>query len=399
MKKRIVIVGSSFAGYSAAITLAKLLSGKHEIIVIDRKPEFIFLPSFVWYPFGDKSVDNISFDARPIYKDLGIRFIQENIYGFDLSDQLIYLHDQEIHYDYLIIATGSRPRYESIKGLYPGENSWSISDLENAIKTRSAWKAFLKNPGPIVIGAAQWAGYFFAAYEFLFNTVYQLDKNKLLGKIPLHFITPEPYLSHFGIGGFGSKPEDVEKFIRNLQINAHVNSEVHLVKPHEVILEDGTHLETDFTMIIPQFIGVDAVRTTRKLADEFGLIKVTEEFYHPQFPNVYAAGGAVSIPQLNETTIGLDVPRTRSTSEIMAKSAALNIASELEGGSRVSISTQKLYEYCRKDMQYLDHMIAESSTEGTKSLAYIANRAQERWAEHSMKKYIESSITKDFLGI
>ncbi|MEX0846110.1 MAG: FAD-dependent oxidoreductase [Balneolaceae bacterium] len=397
MKKKIVIIGSSFAGYTTAVNLAKLLSGKHEIVVIDRQPEFYFLPSFVWYPFGYRNTEDISFDTRPIYEELGITFIQENVYGFDLEDQLIYTPNHDIEYDYLVVATGARPRYESIKGLYPGENSWSISDLENAMTTRKAWKNFLKNPGPIVIGISQWAGYFFAAYEFLFNTVYQLDKKKLLDKVSINFITPEPYLSHFGIDGLGRDPAKWEQLFKDLNIKAHVNSEIHEIRNNEVILENETHLDSNFTLIIPQFIGVNAVRTTRNFADENGLLKVTDEFYHPNYPNVYAAGGAVSVPQLNETPIGLGVPRTQTPTEKMAQAVARNLTSDLKGGDRISISTQELYDYCRKDMNYLSRMISEESKNGKDTLSFIAKGTQDKWANMTMKKYIEASFSKNFM--
>lgn len=399
MKKRIVIIGSSFAGYTTAVNLGKMLSGKHEIVVIDRHPEFYFLPSFVWYPFGYRHTEDISFDTRPIYDQLGITFIQENVYGFDLEDQLIYTQDRDYKYDYLVIATGARPRYEAIKGLYPGENSWSISDLENAMATRKAWKEFLKNPGPVVIGAAQWSGYFFAAYEFLFNLVYHLNKENLLKKTPITFITPEPYISHFGIDGLGPHPEKWRELFDNLGIKTYVNSEIHKIKSNEVILENEEHLESDFTLIIPQFVGVNAVRTTRNFANEIGLLNLTEEFNHPDYPNIYGAGGAVSIPQLYETPIGLGVPRTQTASEMMAKTAAHNIAADLMGGSKQAIPTEKIYELIREDMDYLNSMIVDESSNGKEVLDFIAKGTQDKWANLTMKKYIESSFSKDFMNI
>ncbi|SMO80135.1 NAD(P)/FAD-dependent oxidoreductase [Gracilimonas mengyeensis] len=398
MKKRIAIIGSSFAGYTAAVRLAKQLSGNHEIIVIDRKPDFVFLPSFVWYPFGYRNTDDISFDARPIYDELNIRFIKTNVYGFDLEDQLIYTPKKDISYDYLLIATGARPRYESIKGLKPGKNSWSISDLSHAKETRKAWKKFLMNPGSMVIGAAQWAGYFFAAYEFLLNTLYHLDKNHLLDDLTVHFITPEPYLSHFGIGGLGHDPDNCRHLFEMLGVNCHINTEIHQVKPSEVVLENGEHLPSDFTMIIPQFIGVDAVRTTRKLADEHGLIKVTDEFYHPKYPNVYAAGASVSIPQAHETPIGLGVPRTQKMSELMARTAALNIAADIQGGVRHKLTTEELYQQCQFDMDHLSRMIFGEERPGKDTLHLIEKGSQEKWANMTLKRYIEASFTEEYLS-
>jgi sulfide:quinone oxidoreductase len=236
----------------------------------------------VWYPFGQYDIDNSSFDTRPIYEELDITFIKSIVYGFDLEDRLIYTPDRDIKYDYLVIATGSTPHYSSIKGLNPGENSWSVCcDIEQAKSTKKAWKEFLKDPGPMVIGSAQWAGYSFAAYEFLFNTLYHHHKENILDRVPIHFVTSEPYLTHFGIGGLGKDPEKALELFKNFNVKVHLNAEIHQVKSNDVVLENGTHIPSSFTMIVPTFHGVDAIKTTRKLGNERGFIKVTDQFYHP----------------------------------------------------------------------------------------------------------------------
>ncbi len=391
MKKRIVIVGSSFAGYTAAVQLAKSLGEKHEIIVVDKDPDFIFIPSLVWLPFGNQDVSNSAFDTRPIYDDLGVKFIESIVYGFDLEERLIYTPKRDLKYDYLVIATGTKPHYTSIKGLNPGENSWSVySNFDQTEYARVAWKEFLEDPGPMVIGAAQWAGYTFAAYEFLFNALYHLHKQELLDKIPIHFVTPEPYLTHFGIGGLGYDQKKAESLFENFNIKVHLNAEIHKVESNDVILENGKHLPSSFTMIIPPFNGVDAVKTTRKLANERGFIKVTDQFYHPKYPNVFAAGGSVSIIQKSESRVGLGVPCTHSLSEMMAKAVAQNISAEIQGGLHISSTTDQLYNMIRKDLEYLGKLIFKDYTSATESLDSIAKGSQEKWANHTLKKYIDS---------
>ncbi|MDZ7806724.1 MAG: FAD-dependent oxidoreductase [Gracilimonas sp.] len=399
-KKRIVIVGSSFAGYTTAVQLAKNLGQKHEIIVIDKSAEFIFTPFLIWYPFGYHDIENGSFDTRPIYEKLGITFIKSLVYGFDLEDRLIYTPDQDIKYDYLVIATGTTPHFTSIKGLNPGKNSWCVyCDFHHSEHTRKAWKNFLNNPGPVVIGAAQWAGYSFAAYEFLFNSLYHLHKHDLLDKIPIHFVTAEPYLTHFGIGGLGQDPDKALTLLENFNVQVHLNAEIHEVKSTDVILEGGTHIPSSFTMIIPPFNGVDAVKTTRKLANEHGLIQVSDQFNHPNYPNLFAAGGSVCIYQKADSKIGLGMPCTHSLSEMMAKAVAQNITAEIDGGNHVTSTTDQFYNLIRKDLEYLGKMIFRDYTNVTEALDFIARGSQDKWANHSMEKYIESSYLDDFMNI
>jgi sulfide:quinone oxidoreductase len=400
MKKRIAIAGSGFAGYTTAVQLAKATKTKYDICVIDKKPEFVFTPSLVWYPFGSKGIENTSFDTRPIYNKLGVTFIESIVYGFDLEDQLIYTPDRDIEYDYLVIATGSTPHYASIKGLKPGENSWSVfSDFEQAQRTKKAWREYLKKPGPMVIGTSQWAGYSFAAYEFLFNCLYHLHKENILDKVPIYFITPEPYLGHFGIGGLGEDPAKALELFQNFNIEVHLNAEIHEVKSNEVILEGGTVLPASFTMVIPPFNGADAVKTTRKLADEHGLIRVTDQFYHPYNPNVFVAGGAISVIQKAGSKVGIGMPCTHSFSEMTAKAIAQNITAEIEGGIHVACTTKQLYSFIRKDLEYLGNIMFREYSTVTEVLDFIAKGSQDKWANHSLKDYIESAYSENFMNI
>ncbi|MFV1885157.1 MAG: NAD(P)/FAD-dependent oxidoreductase [Balneola sp.] len=399
MKKRIVIAGSSFAGYTVALSLAKLLKGAHEIIVIDRSPEFMFIPSLVWHPFGYRNPGDISFNVRPIYNDLDIGFLETTVYGLDPEDQIIYTPKEDIYYDYLVVATGTQANYNSVKGFVPGINAWSICSMYEAERTRKAWKKFLKDPGPIVIGAAQWAGYFFAAYEFLLNALYQLKEHNLLDQVPIHFITAEPYLTHFGIGGIQQDVKPCENLFNKYNVNWRTNAEIHELCENHVHLESGEKIDSKFSMIVPQFIGVNAVRTTRNFATRLGLIHVTDEFRHSKYSNIYAAGGAVSIPQKEDTFVPCGVPRTRNSSEVMAKTVAYNLASDISGGARISVSVDRIYEYCKQDMDHLNFILFGGDKSGDHDLDFIAKGSQEKWANMSIEQYIEASFDPDHLRI
>jgi len=399
MKKRVVIVGSSFAGYSTALSLAKLFNGRHTITVIDKSPEFTFLPSLVWHPFGYRNSDDISFDTRPIYKDHNIEFIQSMVYGFDLDDQVIYASDADIAYDYLVLATGTKPNYGSIKGFTPENHIQTICSMREAEQTRIAWKKFVKDPGPMVIAAAQWSGYFFAAYEFLLNAIYHLKANEVLDKTPIHFITAEPYLTHFGLGGIHEDIKACEQLFERYDIQWRTNAEIQELKKGEVFLESGEVIDSKFTMIIPQFIGIDAVRTTHNLANFAGLIKVNNEFQHVKYPNIYGAGGSVYIAQEDETKVPCGVPRTRYCTDIMAKTVAYNIASDILGGSRVSVTNHRLYEYCKQDMDHLSMLFFKHADDNSHDLDFIKKQSSDKWANMSISEYIESSFDPESLKI
>ncbi|MHC4092596.1 MAG: NAD(P)/FAD-dependent oxidoreductase, partial [Planctomycetota bacterium] len=200
-RKRIVVVGSSFAGYTGALELHEQLGEHHDITVIDKSPHFVFIPSLIWYPFGIRNAEDISFDVRPVYEKRGISFVQATARSFDLEGRTVKTDIGDLPYDYLLIATGPKVDFDDVPGLGPHKNSWSICNIGHAEETRQGWERFLDDPGPIVIGASQGAACFGAAYEFVFNVRYQLKKNKLQKKAPITYVTAEPFLAHFGIGG------------------------------------------------------------------------------------------------------------------------------------------------------------------------------------------------------
>src|SRR6266487_3319846 len=125
-RKRIVVVGTSFAGFTGALELHELLGNDHDITVV------------------------------------------ASVTGFDLEQRLVKTDGDAIPYDYLLIATGPKVDFASVPGLGPHQNSWSICNIAHAEATRRAWERFLNDPGPIVIGASQGAACFGAAYEFIF---------------------------------------------------------------------------------------------------------------------------------------------------------------------------------------------------------------------------------------
>ena len=86
-------------------------------------------------------------------------------------------------------------------GLGPGGKASTITTLDDALHAGEGWRRFLDNPENIVVGASQGAGCFGAAYEYLFNVFYQLRKAGLKKQVKLTYVSAEPFLGHFGIGG------------------------------------------------------------------------------------------------------------------------------------------------------------------------------------------------------
>jgi sulfide:quinone oxidoreductase len=121
-------------------------------------------------------------------------------------------------YDYLVIATGYLNDFDVIPGIGPGGNAYSITSLKGAVDAAVGWARFLNDPGPVIVGATQGAACFGAAYEFAFNVAYHLKKQKL--RVPVAYVSAEPFPGHFGIGGLPGGEKLLGMFFKRQKIDA-----------------------------------------------------------------------------------------------------------------------------------------------------------------------------------
>lgn len=386
-RKHIVVVGSSFAGYTGAIELKHLLGDRHDVTVVSNSPNFVFIPSLIWYPFGIRDAKDISFDVRPMFKEKNIEFILDKVNGFDPEKKLVKAVGRDIPYDYLLIATGPKVDFDSVPGLGPGKNSLSICNLDHAEHTKREWEKFIQDPGPIVIGATQGAACFGAAYEFVLNVRYQLKRHNLLKKAPITFVTAEPFLAHFGIGGFGSGKFMCEQLFKFYKIDYRTNAVVKEVLPNEVVLESGEHLPSKFTMLIPRFLGIDAIRNSPGLGNANGFIETDDGYQHTKYPEIFAAGVAVAVAPVGKTPVACGVPKTGYPSEQMAKVAIHNIAVAIEGGERKTLKYGDINALCILDTGNMGMMIIGDHMLPNRKLELIIPGPQAHWAKLGFEKY------------
>lgn len=385
-RKRIAIAGTNFAGYTAALELKELVGDHHDIVVVANTHRFLFFPSLIWYPFGLRAEEDITFDVRPIYQAHGIQFIEDEIERFDPPrNQVLTRSRGAVDYDYLVIGTGPKVDDDYIPGLR--EHSYSIVGLGPARRTREGWQRFLADPGPVVVASAQGAACFGAAYEFLFNVRYQIAKHHLADRAPITYVTAEPFAAHFGIGGFGRAQAMCEWMFRHYHIQSRMNAEIGAVTAEGVQLKDGEFLPSKFTMVMPRFLGVDAVRHTPGLANANGFIEVDDGYQHPVFPNIFAAGVAVHVPPPAATPVPCGVPKTGWPTEQMAKTAVRNIVADMKGLPKKVEKFGDMAAYCIMDTGNMGMMIVGDHMLSPRAHEFIIPGPEAHWAKVAFEKY------------
>ena len=403
-RKRVVIVGSSFAGLTAAFELKKRTGDRHEIVVLDPRPEFTFIPSLIWVPFRGREPEDVTFALAPIYSKKRIRFINDAAGRIDpFAHTVTTSSGEELTYDRLFIGTGPRLAFEKVAGLGPHDGyTQSVCNLEHAMLARDAWDRFLQNPGPVVIGTAQGGSCFGASYEFLLNAQHQIKKAGLQKVAPVTFITAEPFLGHFGLGGVGNSEQMISRFFDRLGIEGLPNSSIKEARDGEIELESGRVLPFAYSMIVPPFTGVDAIRNADGLGNPMGFIPVDQQFRHTEFPDVFAAGVAIAIAAPAPTPVPAGVPKTGQMTEKMAKVAVHNISADIDGSDPQLMPIDDLDAICILDagnngvIFKASHVLASN---GNGKHAHVMAGPQAHWAKVAFEQVFIGSRKRGVLAL
>ena len=326
---KIVILGGSFGGLTTAFELKRLLGKKVEITLLCDQDRFVFIPSLPWVAMGWRKPEDITLSLKDILVPKGINFVHSGAESIDPDKATVKTSSGEFSYDYLVIATGPYLSFEEVPGLGPEKGyTECIFTLEQAERTNKSWNKFLDDPGTAIIGSVQGVSCFGPPYEYAFEIDAELRRRKIRHKVPIIFITSEPYIGHFGIGGVGKSKRIMEDEFAERDIKIIANTAVEEITPEEVRLKDSTKLPFKLAMFAPAFKGVPAVTP---LGNPRGFIPVDGKYRHAKYKNVFAVGVAMAIAPPEQTPVPTGVAKTGYMTVKMAKTAANAIASEISG--------------------------------------------------------------------
>ncbi len=332
MTSKVLVLGSNFGGLTAALAVKAELGDDVEVTVVAPSEHFVFTPSLIWVPFGKRSFEDISFRVDPTLDAHGIQFVHEAAVAIDPARRTVTTSSTTVlPYDHLVVATGYRNDLTTVPGIGPDGHASTITTVDDAFSAHLAWTRFLERPGDVVVGATQGAGCFGAAYEFLFNTAYHLKKAGLRDRVRLTYVTAEPFLGHFGIGGLPHGEELLGMFTRHSGIEVVTGVAMDEVDEGRVRLADGRELPFGWAMVIPAFRGQQVVAETPGLADDKGFVPVRDTYQSKAYDDVYAVGVAAAVEVPWTTAVPVGIPKTGFPTETQAKVAAANIAAQVRG--------------------------------------------------------------------
>lgn len=337
----VVVLGAGLGGIPMAYEMKDLLGRGDRITVVSDSPQFHFVPSNPWVAVGWRTREAISVPLAEPFRRRGIAFTPVGCRRVHPDQNAVELNDgSRIDYDYLVIATGPALAFEEIDGFGPDANTLSVCHVDHAVQAADRWETFCRDPGPIVVGAVQGASCFGPAYEMAMIMDADLRRRKLRHKVPITFVTPEPYVGHLGLGGVGDTKGLLESALRERHIRWVVNARVDRVEPDRVhvteFTEEGAEktrhaLDTRLTAMIPGFRGIPALMGLDGPVNPRGFVLVDEHQRNPAYPNVFAVGVCIAIPPVEKTPVPVGVPKTGYMIESMVTATARNVRALLDG--------------------------------------------------------------------
>lgn len=339
---RIVILGAGLGGVIAAFEIRKKVRPTDDVIIINETDYYQFVPSNPWVLVGWRDREEILVDLVKPMKKRRVELIVGKAAKVEPEDKHVRLTDGErVPYDYLVIATGPELAFDAIPGFGPEHgHTQSVCHIDHALAANEAFEAFCKDPGPIIVGAVQGASCFGPAYETAMIIETELRKRNIRDKVPMTFVTPEPYIGHLGLDGVGDTKGLLESELRERHIKWITNARVKSIETGrmlvEEVAEDGSvktehELPMTYSMMLPAFRGVEAVRDVEGLVNAKGFIITDKHQRNQTYPEIFGIGVCIAIPPIGTSPVPVGVPKTGFMIESMVTATADNIAAIING--------------------------------------------------------------------
>lgn len=294
--KRILIIGGGTAGTTMCNKLRKVLKpGEWNITIVDKYTTHYYQPGFLFVPFGTYTRKDVEKPKKDFYPK-GVDVIYSDVELIEGENDKVILKDgRELHYDYLIIATGTQIRPDQTPGL--AEDLWykKIFDfytIEGALALHEAFEKW--EGGTLLVGIADLPFKCpVAPLEFAFLADAYFTKRGMRDKVTIKYVTP--------LSGAFTKPL-ATKMLSELLEEKHVEVVADFYiesidnENQKVLAYDGRELEFDIFTIVPVNMGDELIERSG-LGDDLNHVLVDKHtMQSTKFANIYAVGDAANLP-------------------------------------------------------------------------------------------------------
>jgi sulfide:quinone oxidoreductase len=319
--KRVVIVGGGVGGTLVANLVSRKLArqidaGSASVTVIDIAGEHVYQPGFMYIAMGHQKPGGLVRPERGLL-DKRVRLEVGEVTRVDEQAQLVELSDgTRLHYDELILASGSRILPELIDGF--AEEAHHFYGPEAAQRLRTALDTFVG--GKVVIGIA---GMPYkcppAPLEVAFLIDSELRDRGLREKSELHFCSP--------IGRaftIESVSEMATPILAEKGIELHTFFNVETIDRERNLVQslEGEELAYDLLILVPPHRGAQFLIDSNFAPAPGGWL--------PTDKHTLEVGGRANVHALGDAT-DLPLSKAGSTAHFEAPIVAERVAAAIEG--------------------------------------------------------------------
>jgi sulfide:quinone oxidoreductase len=295
--KKILILGAGTAGTMVANKLRHVLSvDEWQMTIVDENETHYYQPGFLFIPFGIYGENDVIKPKRDFIPP-GVDMILSKIELIEPEQNRVKIakDSRYLYYDYLIIATGTRPVPEETPGLTDGEWRQSIHDFytyDGAIalaKKLRTWEG-----GRLVVNIMELPYKCpVAPMEFIFLADWYFHERRVRDKVDLKLVTPLP-------GAF-TKPRASRLLgdtLGNKNIGLVTEFYPERVDPERKTLVSYDEVEIDYDLLvtIPVNMGAEVIARSG-LGDELNHVPVDKHtLQSKEHENIFVLGDAANLP-------------------------------------------------------------------------------------------------------
>jgi sulfide:quinone oxidoreductase len=296
--KTLLILGAGTGGTMVANKMAHELDPQDwKIIIVDKFENHYYQPGFLFIPFGIYNVADVTKRKRDfippnvelIFSDIELIEPEQNRVKLTKGNQII-------HYDYLVIATGTQIHPEETEGLVDGggwqENIFDFYTVEGAV----ALSRFLKfwKGGRMVVNVTEMPIKCpVAPLEFLFLADWYFHERNIRDKVEIVYATSLP-------GAF-TKPR-ASAILGNIleQKGIHIEPEFNIgsVDPgtNKIISWDEREIAYDLLVTVPTNMGAEVIERSG-MGDVLNYVPIDKHTLQSnKWENVWVIGDAGNAP-------------------------------------------------------------------------------------------------------
>ncbi|MFW9928616.1 MAG: NAD(P)/FAD-dependent oxidoreductase [Candidatus Thorarchaeota archaeon] len=314
-KKEIIIIGGGTGGVIVANILSRKIAKSANITLITAKDKVYYEPDNLFRLFDNKSIESqYKLVTKAVNKKVNIILDRVSSVSPE-SNSLSTEEGKNLHYDYLVIATGASYDYEHVPG-YKG-NAYNFHDGQETLRLREALANF--QGGNIVMGIADLPFKCpVSPLEFVFMAHDYFKKKKMNEKIKFHITSPLPRV--FSIENVSNKvTKKYEKI--GVEIHTFFNTEEIDPKRKVVISMEGDELPYDLLVMVPAHKGQQFLIDSGLSDDEGWIPTHRETLKHEKYSNIWAVGDTANLP----------VSKAGAAAHHQAKIISANIVNIIKG--------------------------------------------------------------------